>query len=259
MFALLVAHKAIAQYHGTPFHQPLQMAFQKLITHLDTHERYSLDNFRQTLSFRPFAPEDADLRAFEAVTRAITERRVLLFQYRKPGTKKPESRHVRPYHLTCTDNRWYLLAHDTDRGEIRTFVLSRLSVPRVTDERFEKPPDFDPEKYLRGSFTVMKGNGDHEVVIEFDPWAADVVRGRQWHSSQQVTDLPDGRSRMTMRLTGLEEVERWVLSWGTHATVISPPALAARVRSIATALVERYPNVATSGTKAPETEKPRIP
>src|SRR5712692_74264 len=30
MFALLVAHKAIAQYHGTPFHQPLQKAFQKL-------------------------------------------------------------------------------------------------------------------------------------------------------------------------------------------------------------------------------------
>jgi predicted DNA-binding transcriptional regulator YafY len=87
---------------------------------------------------------------------------------------------------------------------------------------------------------VMKGNGDHEVVIEFDPWAADVVRGRQWHSSQQVTDLPDGGSRMTMRLSALEEVERWVLSWGTHATVISPLALANRVRSIAAALVHRY-------------------
>jgi hypothetical protein len=31
---------------------------------------------------------------------------------------------------------------------------------------------------LGGSFTVMKGAGDYEVVIEFDPWAADVVRGR---------------------------------------------------------------------------------
>jgi len=67
---------------------------------------------------------------------------------------------------------------------------------------------------------VMKGNGDLEVVIEFGPWAADVVRGRQWHSSQQVTDLPDGGSRMTMRLSGLEEVERWVVSWGANATVV---------------------------------------
>ena len=74
-----------------------------------------------------------------------------------------------------------------------------------------------------------------------------MVRGRQWHASQQVTDLPDGRSRMTMRLTGLEEVERWVLSWGTHATVIGPPALADRVRSIAAALAQRYPSGTATG------------
>ena len=30
MFALLVAHKAIAQYHGTPFQRPLETAFRKL-------------------------------------------------------------------------------------------------------------------------------------------------------------------------------------------------------------------------------------
>jgi len=28
-----VAHKAIAQYHGTPFEKPLRMAFQKLTGH----------------------------------------------------------------------------------------------------------------------------------------------------------------------------------------------------------------------------------
>lgn len=42
-----------------------------------------------------------------------------------------------------------------------------------------------------------------------------------------------------MRLSGLEEVERWVLSWGTKATVISPPALAERIRNIARELCQR--------------------
>jgi len=28
IFAVLVAHKAVAQYHGTPFEKPLRMAFQ---------------------------------------------------------------------------------------------------------------------------------------------------------------------------------------------------------------------------------------
>src|ERR1041384_3402298 len=36
MFALLAAHKSIEQYQATPFHQPLQMAFQKLAGQLNT-------------------------------------------------------------------------------------------------------------------------------------------------------------------------------------------------------------------------------
>jgi hypothetical protein len=40
MFALLVAHKAVEQYSGTPFHKPLQMAFQKLTGQLDGKALY---------------------------------------------------------------------------------------------------------------------------------------------------------------------------------------------------------------------------
>ena len=35
IFALLVAQKAITQYQGTPFHQPLEAAFRKLSGQLD--------------------------------------------------------------------------------------------------------------------------------------------------------------------------------------------------------------------------------
>ena len=71
MFALLVADKAIAQYHGMPFRKPLRMAFNKLSGQLDGRERHSLDNLGLALSFRPFAPEDADLNAFRLITRAL--------------------------------------------------------------------------------------------------------------------------------------------------------------------------------------------
>ena len=37
-----------------------------------------------------------------------------------------------------------------------------------------------------------------------------------------------------------EEAERWVLSWGTHATVVRPQALAVRLCSIAVDLQDRY-------------------
>src|SRR6267142_6627019 len=94
MFSLLVAHKAIEQYQNTPFHQPLQMAFQKLTSQLDRKVRFSLQDYESALSFRPFAPEVLDLERFEAVTRAFQQTRALRFEYRKPGEDQPRIRHV---------------------------------------------------------------------------------------------------------------------------------------------------------------------
>jgi proteasome accessory factor B len=240
MFALLVAHKAVEQYIGTPFHKPLQMAFRKLTGQLNDKERYTLHDGDEVLSFRPFAPEATDMARFEIVARGIQQQQALRFLYRKPGVKNASGRHVHPYHLTCNDNRWYVIGYDVNRGDIRTFALARMNDGAVLSETFQRPKEFSVARYLRGSLTVMSGQGDYEVVIEFDAWATDQLRGRLWHSSQQVTELPGGESRMRMRLSGLEEVERWVLSWGIHATVIQPRLLAERIGGIALTLAGRY-------------------
>jgi len=240
LFSMLVADKAIAQFRGTPFQQPLKKSFQRLIAQLDTTERYSVDDLQAALSIRPFAPEDTDVRTFRIITRALKEHRVLVFQYRKPGTRTAERRRVHPYHVTYIENRWYLMGHDTARDATRTFALSRLSAPCLADQRFLKPLVFSPEKYLGGSLSVMKGDGDYEIVIELDPWATDIVRGRQWHASQKITELPAGGCHLSLHLSGLEEIEQLVLSWGIHATVIRPEVLADRIRRIATTLVQRY-------------------
>jgi predicted DNA-binding transcriptional regulator YafY len=240
MFSLLVAHKAIAQYHGTPFERPLAVAFRKLTGQLDTQARYSLDNLQEAVSFRPFAPEDADLHAFQVITRALWKRRALRFRYKNLGAKQVQERLVHPYHLACIESHWYLFAYDVNRQEIRTFSLSRLTSAKLGEERFPEPKDFDPDEYLRGSFSVFKGKDDYEVVVDFDVWATDLVRGRRWHSSQEVTELADGCSQMRLRLNSLEEIERWILNWGTHATVVRPKVLRERIRATAGELAARY-------------------
>ena len=89
-------------------------------------------------------------------------------------------------------------------------------------------------------FGGVSGDGDYEVVIEFDAWATDLLQGRQWHSSQKVTPVPGGGSHMQLRLSALEEVERWILSWGAHASVIGPAELRTRVGRTGAALAQRY-------------------
>jgi predicted DNA-binding transcriptional regulator YafY len=81
LFGLCVVHKAIEHYQGTALQQPLELLFQKVTGQLDDQERFTLQNLDEVLSFRPFAPDDADLRLFELVSRAVSERRGLNFQY----------------------------------------------------------------------------------------------------------------------------------------------------------------------------------
>ena len=240
MFALLVAQKAITQYQGTPFHQPLAAAFRKLTSQLDRRLRFTLGSLDDALSFRPFAPEDTDLKVFAVITRALKECRELRFLYRNFGAPRGRRRRAHPYHLACINNQWYLFAFDVNRQDLRTFVLTRLTQPEITRQRFVKPRDFDLDKYLRGSFSVYTGRGDYEVVLEFDAWAAESIRGRRWHGSQELTELPGGRMRLRMRLSSLKEVDRWVLSWGAHVTVVKPKALALRLCQMALEVRRRY-------------------
>ena len=216
------------------------MAFNKLTGQLDSSMKYTLDNLDEALSFRPFAPEDNDLETFEILTKALKEHRVLKFQYRNLDTDKAQGRVVHPYHLACIDGHWYLFAFDVKRQAMRTFALPRLRSPELTTERFTIPKSFNIGDYLKGSFSVFKGTDDYEIVVEFDSWAADLIRGRKWHTSQEIMELPRRQIRLRLRLNSIEEAERWVLSWGRHATVIRPEALADRLRETAKALQSRY-------------------
>ncbi len=240
VFTMFVASKAIEQYRGTPLQRMLEATFRKVTGQLDQSVRYSLGSLEGLLSFRPFAPGDAELKDFNLLMRGVSERRAVKFMYRNRGQVKAQQRHVRPYHIACVDNQWCLFAFDVDRKAMRTFVLARLSKPKFTGRRFELPKKFDLNEYVRGSLGLFKGQDDFEVVVELDAFAADDVRGRRLHSSQEVTEMPGGMLRVRLRLDSLEEAERWVLSLGTHATVIRPEKLRERLMRASEELWQRY-------------------
>jgi predicted DNA-binding transcriptional regulator YafY len=53
-----------------------------------------------------------------------------------------------------------------------------------------------------------------------------------------LRDLPDGGVELTLKLSSLSEIQRWVLSWGGEAKVLQPPELAQAVRESARRMLE---------------------
>jgi proteasome accessory factor B len=238
--ALLVAQKALGQYKGTPFERPLQSAFRKLTDGLKDRVSFSWHDLEDAISFRSAGASIADLEMFETVSKAVLRRVELEFEYRKLKSAGHEPRRVRPYHLGCLENQWYLFAEDLERRQLRTFALPRMRKVKLTTKGFRRPADFSIAQILSGSFGVYSSGKKQRIRIEFDPFAARLVAERKWHESQRVRENKDGSITLEVELGGLEEIERWILSWGKHARVVAPQELATRIRDEANAILEQY-------------------
>ena len=235
--ALVVAEKALQQYRGTSFEKPLISAIQKMEQSLPDTISLNLADIDRAISFRTRAEPILNLEIFDRLARAVAQRRQLELRYRKPG-HDPEPRVVDPYHLANINGEWYLFAYDHARKDLRTFAPARIQSVRMTGKTFERPQKFSLEKRLRDSFGVHAGEGEYEVVIHFTPRAADYIREKIWHPSQALRDLRDGGLELTLRLSSLAEVERWILSWAGEATVVQPRELAESVRAAARRILD---------------------
>ncbi len=240
LLALLVAQRALQQYRGTPFHRQLEISFEKLSRSLRDRISFSPADELQTVSFKNIGLGRTDLAVFNALSAAVLRQEEVAFAYRKPGDSRKSLRHVRPYHLANRENLWYLVGRDRQRDALRTFALPRIEEVANTGKPFTRPPDFSPEKFFANALGVLGGAGDFRVVIRFSAAVAERIREREWHESQEMSNLPDGGLELRLRLGALSEVEQWVLSWGANAEVIGPAELRASIRRAATALVQRY-------------------
>lgn len=239
LLALLVAEKALKEYEGTPYHGQLAHAFEKLSAALHSKVSFAPDRM-SSVSFHHAGLGKTDLKVFDRLSQALRDSCEVEFGYVKPGSQAVEARRVRPYHLSNRENFWYLVAHDTDKDDLRHFAVARMRGITVTARKFERPADFDPEKHFANSFGAFVGKGDHRVTVRFSAEVADRVRERMWHRSQVEKERSDGHFDLTLRVDTLDEVERWVLGWGAHAEVIAPQELIDRVRTAADGVRKLY-------------------
>ena len=122
---------------------------------------------------------------------------------------------------------WYLAGRDHRSGHVPLFSLSRMSQVRLTEQTFDySSSGFDPTAYFATTFGTYQTSESHHVVIEFSGFVAKLVRERHWHDSQKFTDLPDGRLRLELDISHLDDICPWVLSWGAEAEAVAPADLA---------------------------------
>jgi proteasome accessory factor B len=180
-------------------------------------------------------PMVEELAALPLLYQALAAAASLTFLYRG------EERHVDPASLRFRRGRWYLLAHDRDRDQPRTFRVDRIGgLPEVGPAGSSNlPPGFDPTASL-GAQPWRFAEGE-ELAVDV------VVDAR--HARAAVRDVgeeavaarsADGSVTLRLAVTDLDALLSWVLGFLDHAEIVAPPraraAMVARLEATATHL-----------------------
>ena len=232
---LFLARTALEAVRNTPLAATMREVFAKLTQGLEGRVSFSWGDLDEAFSRKAVEANPRDVKLFGELADAVMKRQEVAFAYRKLGSDTAEIRRVRPYHLGEVEGGWYLIAHDIERQALRTFALPRVTRLKISTKNFERPIDFDGKRHLAGSFGVWNVAGDstrHLVRVELSGYAAQLASERRWHPSQEIAPLNAKGSRVEVRFEvgRLEEVLRWVLSFGRQAKVLGPPELSRMIR-----------------------------
>lgn len=239
--AILMAERLAREFAGSPLGEPIELALAKVAGALTDTVSVDITALAAAWSINSLPTMAVDSKQFHELTRAINEQRAVSMTYFTAASGKVSTRRIEPIHLRNHQGDWYLIAFDHSHDEYRIFLVGRIRALDVIDEPCEIRPDFDLAKFLEGSFQMFVGTEPIDVVLEFDEYQARWIRERRLpHESARIDELGDGRLQLSMCVLSLDAVQRYVLQYGSHVTVIAPDRLRDRIRTEAESIAAKY-------------------
>ena len=134
---------------GTPMYESLESAMQKIGSQLRAQSFQFLRGLDQGISVSSFGLKDYShsKEIIEVLTRAVFQRFTVRILHRAVHHERALQREVDPYKLWYVNNGLYLVGHDHLEGTLRTFAVERIQSAKLTNRRFEIPPDFNFEEF----------------------------------------------------------------------------------------------------------------
>jgi proteasome accessory factor BC len=154
---------------------------------------------------------------------AISKQRTVKFRYWSIYRDSEEERTLNPYALLPENGSWYVIGHDLERDDIRTFRVSRIrSDIRFATRRerdFRLPPEFDVENY-RGRAEWQFGEIAGEAQIDVAPDTAWWVERAYGGERNRVED-----DVFTTEYASSNMLARWILRQDGRAIPLEPSEL----------------------------------
>lgn len=226
MAALYFGRHLMSILSGAPFAADLDSAFVKIRAALPEKSTRYLSRISDLFGARPFPSKDYSAKKgiiATLVDATLHERRVDMSYY-SASSKRAKRYEVDPYRVVYYQGGLYLYGRVEEYGEVRTFAVERIERIALMDVGFEMPQEHEIDAHTRSAFGIAGGK-PQEVVLRFDPAAANSVKDRTWHESQKITTRADGSFELTLQVALSRELKAWIRSFVPWVVVVKPPSL----------------------------------
>jgi proteasome accessory factor B len=228
--ALLVIGQLRRSYQGAGFEEVLEQALSILTGSLDDFVRQDAASLDQVLQVEIEPFPQIDLAVFQELLLAIRNRESIIIKYFSGQKAVVVDKPCDPYYLLNFKDNWYLVAFCHEKQDFRDFLCSRVLAVEHTNVTFLPDPDFSLDQHKKDSQLFASEAPSIEIVAEFDKYAAHWIRLKKVHVSQKVLERSDGSLEVSFQVSSLENIMRWILSFGEHARILAPLELQERVR-----------------------------
>lgn len=243
IIAVFLGERLLAQYKGHPYEDAIKTAYIKIQALFPESAAVNYEEIMRTVSFavdRPRGEEQLLLQHYQVLQEAIATNRTVFTDYYSTSRNSRSTRNIDPYHLRFQSGAWYCIGYCHRRKETRMFALDRFHKLELTQQVYAKDEKFSIEDYLGASFSLERGPEPMEVTISFDSYAARWIKERCWHESQQLEEQADGSVVLRLKVSGLGEVKRWIMGFGSHAEILAPHELRIEVKREIEKMRENY-------------------
>lgn len=166
-------------------------------------------------------PTPIDPGLLVTLSRACRDGERLHVSYRDRGGRETE-RVLDPYRLVSTPRRWYLVAHDRDRDDWRTFRVDRLIDVRATGHIVTPSDPPDPAAFVQAAIAIAPYR--HQARVELLA-PIDVVRPLVPATTGILTPIDDERTQLVTGGDDLHFLVFHLVGLGVDFVVHEPAAL----------------------------------
>ena len=229
LFALTLAHEVLSQLKGFPMVKEvaaLRALLEKQLAAIP-QQSYSILLFDEV-------PELKGIEWLEPLFEAIRSKTSLMINYRPFEAETAMEKHIHPWWLKQSNQRWFLFGWDEEANRLDNSPLDRIESIKTDKLAYRENDYLDPITYFENVIGVTRKENEQpqKIFLKIYGKQASYTDTKKLHASQVVEKIENDFKIFSIKAIINYELISKLLSLGADVEVISPESLRIQMREI---------------------------